>query len=115
MEIIWDKNTLSQSKLEALRDTLPSLVSKNFSRIDKKHIVKPHHVEVHITRKDELDRIGADLYITILARFEKVRDRHRLELTRQLTKDIMDSQDLPANTLVETVLTNHTTIYSAYS
>lgn len=110
VDVLWKPDRLAADVLQALVDVLCEVVGETLTAADPEHVVKPGMVDVRVSTVGPHDRIGPDLYITVLARTEPARDRHRVRIAEQITAGVL-ALDVPSDTLVELVLTNRTSVY----
>lgn len=110
VEILWKSDQVSRDNVVRLRDGARVIIARRFTEVDPEHVVTPAMVDVRVSRVGELDLIGPDLFVTILARTEDARMRGRDDLIGRITADI-EALGSPPATMVELVLTNRASVY----
>lgn len=110
VEILWKPEQLDESLLEGLCIRLQQAVGAALTQHDPDHPVTPEMVDVRVGLVGPHDRIGPDLYVTVLARTEPARDAGKAELVVAITEAVHDL-GVPEDTLVELVLTNRVSTY----
>ena len=110
VEILWRSERLDRAALKRLIDAVPDIVARRFSAVDAEHRVDPDMVDVRVTQAGDLDRINPDLYVTVLARKEDVREAQSDRLIRAITDDLRQA-GLPSGAMVELILTTRASSY----
>jgi phenylpyruvate tautomerase PptA (4-oxalocrotonate tautomerase family) len=113
VEILWNKEKVTEEELLEIRDNIPQLVAEYLTRFDPSNIVTPPMVAVRVIEMGVYDQINACLYITVLARYEEPRSRYNDKIIGAVMKGLGNTKVLQneKDVLVELVLTHHSSSF----
>jgi len=110
VNVLWKPEHLAEPALDHLCERLQGVVAEALTDHDPDHLVSAPMVDVRVGTVGPHDRIGPDLYVTVLARSEAERDARRWEIVAAITEAVR-RLGVPDDTLVEFILTNRSSIY----
>lgn len=113
VEILWNKEKVTEEDLLEIRDNIPQLVAKYLTRFDPSNIVTPPMVAVRVIEMGVYDQIDACLYITVLARYEESRSICSSKIIGSVMKGLEKTKVLQTgkDVSVELVLTHHSSSF----
>ena len=104
--MLWNPERVSEGRIVRVRDRLSAEVGPALMAVDPDHIVNESMVDVRVVPTGPLDRIRADLLVTLFARRESGRVAGAAEVVDRLRRVAADAAEDEA-VVVELVLNEH--------